>query len=91
MNFSKPAISISNQIELLESRGLNFSDKPFAAHFLQHVSYYRLAGYWWPMQSDKVNHLFKEGSDFSNVVDLYNFDRELRLMALIWLNELRLE
>ncbi len=81
MNFSKPPIDISAQILLLESRGLNFPDRNFAVHFLSHVSYYRLAGYWWPLQSDKVRHAFKEESSFSTVVDLYNFDRELRLLV----------
>lgn len=33
------------------------------------------------MQSDKVNHEFKEGATFEAVIDLYNFDRELRLIA----------
>ena len=46
-----------------------------AEHFLSNISYYRLAGYWWPMQADKVNHIFKPGSRFENVVALYNFDR----------------
>ena len=45
------------------------------------VGYYRLVGYWWPMQSNKVTHSFKPGSKFENVVDLYNFDRELRLLV----------
>ncbi|MFT5261764.1 MAG: abortive infection bacteriophage resistance protein [Polaribacter sp.] len=33
------------------------------------------------MQADKATHVFKKGSEFSNVVDLYNFDRELRLIV----------
>jgi len=44
------------------------------------VGYYRLAGYWWPLQSDKVNHRFKANSTFENVIQLYNFDRELRIL-----------
>ena len=81
MQYRKPAISIADQIQLLESRGMMVDDKPFAEHFLSYVSYYRLAGYWWPLQSDKVNHTFKPGSHFQTVVDLYNFDRELRLIV----------
>ena len=81
MRFNKQPISIKDQIQLLELRGLNFTDKSFAEHFLAHVSYYRLAGYWWPLQSDKINHTFKANSQFTTVVDLYNFDRELRLIV----------
>lgn len=43
-------------------------------------SYYRLAGYWWSMQKDKINHLFKPNSTFENVIEIYNFDRELRTL-----------
>jgi abortive infection bacteriophage resistance protein len=32
------------------------------------------------MQSDKVNHLFKPNNCFEDVIALYNFDRELRLL-----------
>ncbi|MBO9572290.1 MAG: Abi family protein [Chitinophagaceae bacterium] len=35
---------------------------------------------WWPMQSDKVSHAFKFNSRFEDVIALYNFDRELRLL-----------
>ncbi|HWQ25864.1 MAG TPA: Abi family protein [Chlorobaculum sp.] len=45
------------------------------------MSYYRLAGYWWPMQSDKVEHVFKPNSRFEDVVALYSFDSELRLLV----------
>ncbi len=55
-------------------------DESLAEHYLNNISYYRLAGYWWPMQADKVNHLFKTNSRFEDVVALYSFDSELRLL-----------
>jgi len=61
-------------------RGLIITDEDKAAHFLSHISYYRLAGYWWPMQSDKEKHIFKEGSRFDDVMALYTFDHELRML-----------
>lgn len=76
--YEKPAQTIPQQIELLKSRGLIIDDDDYAIHCLSNVSYYRLAGYWWPMQSDKENHIFKENSKFVDVISLYNFDRELR-------------
>lgn len=51
-----------------------------APHYLSNISYYRLKGYWWEMQSDKVNHYFEDGSFFEDAVDLYNFDRHFRLI-----------
>ena len=50
--YTKPVTTINQQIELLRSRGMLISDKGRAKHILENISYYRLAGYWWPMYSD---------------------------------------
>ncbi len=81
MKYNKPATLVEDQIQLLQKRGLLIGDAASAAHFLRNISYYRLEGYWWPMQSDKVNHLFKPNNSFEDVIGLYNFDRELRLLV----------
>lgn len=79
--YNKKALSIADQIAQLRQRGLEIDNASEAVHYLSNISYYRLAGYWWPMQSDKINHVFKEGSKFADVILLYNFDRELRLLV----------
>ncbi|WP_202986107.1 Abi family protein [Pedobacter gandavensis] len=77
--YRKNALTIDEQIHQLNRRGLITGDD--SSHFLGHISYYRLAGYWWPMQKDpKEDHIFKENSKFSDVIALYNFDRELRIV-----------
>lgn len=81
MKYGKPSITIDQQISQLKRRGLTIKDEKLAAHYLANISYYRLAGYWWAMQSNKEAHAFKPGSTFENVIDLYNFDRELRLLV----------
>lgn len=78
--FEKEAKTIQQQIEVLKSRGLIISDADQAEHYLSNISYYRLAGYWWPMQADKTEHVFKVNSRFADVIALYNFDRELRIL-----------
>lgn len=80
MIYSKEAFTIDQHIEQLQSRGLVIQNKELAIHYLSHVSYYRLAGYWWPFQADKTQHLFKPTSKFEDVISLYNFDRELRIL-----------
>jgi abortive infection bacteriophage resistance protein len=80
MIYKKAATTFDKQIEQLKSRGLVIADEALAKHYLQNISYYRLAGYWWPMQADKVLHTFKPKSTFENVIAIYNFDRELRLL-----------
>lgn len=81
MQYRKGAVTIADQIAQLQSRGLIIPDVREAARQLSNISYYRLAGYWWPMQDDKVAHTFKPGSQLVTVLELYNFDRELRLLV----------
>lgn len=78
--FIKKALSITEQIDQLKNRGLIITNDDNAEHYLSHISYYRLAGYWWPMQSDKEIHKFKDNSKFADVIALYSFDRELRIL-----------
>ena len=80
MIYSKPALTIPEQIKKLQNRGLIINDIPLTEHYLINVGYYRLSGYWLAMQSDKVNHIFKPNSTFENVISIYQFDRELRLL-----------
>lgn len=80
MKYNKPPIAIIQQIAQLKNRGLIIKDEQFAEHFLKNVSYYRLAGYWWPMQADKSTHTFKSNSTFENIISIYNFDRDLRVL-----------
>lgn len=80
MIYDKTALDIDQHIDLLIERGLEIGDRNEARHYLSQISYYRLAGYWWPMQEDKEKHVFKPNSRFSDVILLYNFDRELRIL-----------
>ena len=80
MKCDKQALTVQDQIEQLKKRGLLVADERKTFILLQNISYYRLAVYWWPMQADKVNHTFKLNSTFDNVIAIYNFDRELRLL-----------
>jgi len=78
---AKQSRTIQEQIDLLKSRNMLFEDEVEATKCLANVSYYRLKGYWWEMQDDKVNHHFINGSYFENVIELYNFDIRFRLIV----------
>ena len=78
--FKKEATSIEQQINLLRERGLEILDSDNITHHLANISYYRLGEYWHSMQSDKVFHKFKPRSRFSDVIALYYFDSELRIL-----------
>ena len=77
-NYTKPPITISEQINTLKQRGLVINDIPFAEKILSEISYFRFVAYLRPMESDKATHRFKINSTFENAVQLYNFDSELR-------------
>ncbi len=78
--FKKDPTTIEEQIQKLKDRGLNITPEDNAEHYLSHISYYRLGEYWHSMQYDKERHFFKENSVFSDVIALYSFDRELRIL-----------
>jgi len=46
MIYAKNTLTIDAHIQQLRDRGLNIVDEELAKHYLAHVSYYRLAGYF---------------------------------------------
>lgn len=80
--YNKPATTYAQQVAKLQSRGMSVSDPATAQHFLQHINYYRLTAYWLPFEVDHASQKFKAGTTFEDVLALYNFDRELRLLIL---------
>lgn len=78
MKYSKQPLDYSEILDLLESRGLIIRDRNKVIECLKVVSYFRLDNYFHPMESDKVQHIFKPGSTFDNAMDLYRFDCDLR-------------
>lgn len=77
---TKPAKSILDQISLLKNRGMLFQDEQQAEKVLSNISYYRLKGYWWDMQTDMTTHTFEKDAYFEDAVARYEFDRQLRLI-----------
>ena len=81
--FSKPAIDVRAQLELLKHRGLNVQDEVHAESFLQSVSFFRLSPYMRPFQQpEDIDHRFRDGSQFRQLTRLYDFDRRLRLLTM---------
>ena len=46
--YNKPPLNYTDQVKLLESRGLNIGNKKRAERLLANVSYYRLSAYMLP-------------------------------------------
>lgn len=81
MQYNKVPITIPEQIALLKQRGLEFKDESKAAHYLSNISYYRLRAYTYPFQENNTaDHPFVKNITFDDIIDLYVFDRQLRLL-----------
>ncbi len=79
--FHKPYTSASDLVSLLQSRGLTVTDTVKAERYLEHIGYYRLSAYMYPLlQMPKERHLYKPNTSFSQVMMLYRFDKKLRLL-----------
>ena len=74
--------TIQEQLEILRSRGLTINDELEAMDFLRHNNYYRISGYSLTLRKNDV---FSEFATFQNIVDIYNFDHELRHIILQYL------
>ena len=82
--YTKPFKSLSEQADLLISRGM-VGEKSEICERLNHVGYYRLSAYWYPFRilvNDKRQDELIPGTTIASVWDLYRFDRRLRLLLL---------
>ncbi|MEI7732028.1 MAG: Abi family protein [Verrucomicrobiota bacterium] len=80
--YVKPATTCLQQVALLRQRGMLIEDEAEAAFYLKHLNYYRLSAYWLPFEQTHATHTFRPGTSFQQVLALYVFDRELRLLTM---------
>ena len=82
MNYQKKPLSILEQIDKLQRRGLIVEDVGMAYNYLSNISYYRLRAYTYPFQNnidELADHVFvRRDIHFMDIIDLYCFDRRLR-------------
>ena len=95
MAYTRPWQSFQQQLEILKSRGMQVTDEPAALRYLERIGYYRLSAYWYPFRQFKIvqdantNQLvnqrqndFEPNTQFVDAVNLYLFDKQLRLHVL---------
>jgi abortive infection bacteriophage resistance protein len=71
---------VSDQIALLRQRGMTIADDNRASHYINFIGYYRLSGYFRCLRQSGVSEDFRRGVTFDHVLDLYVFDRKLRVL-----------
>lgn len=92
--YTKPHLSVADQLTLLQGRGMAIADPVRAQNYLRRLGYYRLSGYWYPARQTamvldahgKATYTaldtFRPGTTFERAVELYVFDKRLRLLFL---------
>lgn len=92
--YIRPYLTFQQQLEQLLARGLAVKDEAEAIARLRELGYYRLSAYWyplrkWELRQDAGGNItrfvfddFEPGSSFENAVDLYFFDKKLRLLVM---------
>lgn len=95
MAYNRPWKSFDEQLTLLKSRGMAVTDENAAISYLERIGYYRLSAYWYPFRVFEITQdvntrqiktvrtdNFVENSQFVDAVELYIFDKKLRLLVL---------
>lgn len=94
--YTKPYLTFQKQLELLKSRGMEVTNEDVALAYLRRLGYYRLSGYWYPCRQlislvtkhhskptrPQRKDEFMPGTRFQDAVELYVFDKKLRLLIL---------
>jgi abortive infection bacteriophage resistance protein len=80
-NYSKTCTLPRDLIPLLKSRGLAINDEQRAVNYLSNIGYFRLSAYLYPLLKEpKDVHLYKDDATFDMALDMYRFDRKLRIL-----------
>ena len=81
MKYNKPGRTTEQLVANLRSKGLCIQNGSRAADYIRNIGYFRLKAYFYPLYREPKNrHLFKDGATFDNVMNMYRFDRRLRVI-----------
>lgn len=92
--YTKPWLSIDDQLDKLESRGVDASDRQAGSRLLRAVGYYRVTGYLYPLresepyfdqqgrQRARILSNYRPGATLEYAEALIDFDRRLRMLVL---------
>ena len=94
MVYNRPWKSFEEQLNILENRRMAIGDRQQALAYLERIGYYRLSAYWYPFRqftfiqdpvtqkiSAQAENDFHQGTHFLDAVNLYLFDKQLRLQV----------
>ena len=76
--YSSLILNVDEQLDLLRRRGLHIDNEEMARKFLSQVYFHRFFNYAIPFTQKDDHNVFIVGAKFKDVVDVYDFDAELR-------------
>lgn len=83
----KKHLSISEQVELMKSRGLIIRDDSAAQAALAHINYYRLSGYLHSFKVKGSDH-YAAGLTWERLQRIYDFDRKFTQILMFALEDI---
>ena len=85
MKYNKPPLTLQEQLNHIKTYyNIDCKDNEKALFYLKHHNYYRLRGYWLYFEKKGIK------ATFEDVINLYNFDNELRLLLTKYLQPIEL-
>ena len=94
VEYTKPWLSLEQQVERLTSRGVAMGDSDRATALLKAIGYYRLTGYLYPFRESeqyvaddgrtrtRVLGDYRPGTTLDHAESIIDFDRRLRMLVL---------
>ncbi|MFA5711319.1 Abi family protein [Mycolicibacterium sp.] len=92
--YTKPWLSVDEQIERLVDHGVEVGDRGRASTFLHAIGYYRLTGYLYPFRESeqyvdddgrsrtRVLSRYRPGTTLRHAEEIISFDRRLRMLVM---------
>ncbi len=91
--YTKPWLSIDDQIDQLTARGLEAGEHAHAASALRAIGYYRLTGYLYPFRESETSEVdgrtrvmvldtYRVGTTLRHAEEIIDFDRQLRMLVM---------
>lgn len=93
VEYTKPWLSLEQQVDRLASRGVDVGDRGRAVALLKSVGYYRLTGYLYPFRESEqdgdgqdnrrvVLRNYRSGTTLHHAEAIIDFDRRLRMLVM---------
>ena len=86
LDSTKNPTTYTQQLDKLKLRGCTTKNDEFCITVLKVVNYYRLSAYFLPFKNN--NDTYIKGTNFEQVFNIYEFDRKLRRIILVAIEEI---